>query len=85
MVKMRDHVIEAEDAYLRALGGKASAHADPAAIREAFVEARGMRARGELPETGPRGGRRWPARYAIRRSAWHALDHAWEIEDRVHG
>jgi len=24
----------------------------------------------------------WPARYAIRRTAWHVLDHAWEIEDR---
>jgi hypothetical protein len=28
------------------------------------------------------GDRRWPARYAARRIAWHALDHAWEIEDR---
>ncbi len=27
-------------------------------------------------------GARWPARYALRRIAWHALDHAWEIEDR---
>jgi hypothetical protein len=24
----------------------------------------------------------WPARYALRRFAWHVLDHAWEIEDR---
>lgn len=24
----------------------------------------------------------WPARYAMRRIAWHVLDHAWEIEDR---
>jgi hypothetical protein len=24
----------------------------------------------------------WPVRYAARRTAWHALDHAWEIEDR---
>lgn len=24
----------------------------------------------------------WPWRYAARRVAWHALDHAWEIEDR---
>jgi hypothetical protein len=30
---------------------------------------------------GARGGA-WPARYVIRRSAWHVLDHAWEIEDR---
>jgi hypothetical protein len=26
--------------------------------------------------------RGWPVRYAARRIAWHALDHAWEIEDR---
>jgi hypothetical protein len=32
---------------------------------------------GEPP--GPKG---WPPRYAARRIAWHALDHAWEIEDR---
>jgi hypothetical protein len=24
----------------------------------------------------------WPQRYAARRIAWHALDHAWEIQDR---
>ena len=39
-------------------------------------------AKGRTLAKGPRGGERWPARYAIRRSAWHALDHAWEIEDR---
>jgi hypothetical protein len=31
----------------------------------------------------PLGGKRWPSRYAARRIAWHALDHAWEIEDRI--
>ena len=25
---------------------------------------------------------KWPVAYAARRTAWHALDHAWEIEDR---
>ena len=24
----------------------------------------------------------WTPRYTVRRSAWHVLDHAWEIEDR---
>jgi hypothetical protein len=24
----------------------------------------------------------WPIRYAIRRMAWHVLDHAWEMEDK---
>src|SRR5438067_302187 len=32
------------------------------------------------PPTGDRG---WPVRYAARRMAWHVLDHAWEMEDRV--
>jgi hypothetical protein len=32
---------------------------------------------GRLPGTGA-----WPVRYAVRRFAWHVLDHAWEIEDR---
>ena len=27
--------------------------------------------------------RKWPPRYAAARIAWHALDHAWEIEDRT--
>jgi hypothetical protein len=27
--------------------------------------------------------RRWTTRYAAHRIAWHALDHAWEIEDRT--
>ena len=31
--------------------------------------------------TGPRAAL-WPVAYAIRRSAWHAVDHVWEIEDR---
>jgi hypothetical protein len=52
-------------------------------IQKAFIAAARARAHGELPDQGPRGGKRWPARYAIRRSAWHALDHAWEIEDRA--
>jgi hypothetical protein len=31
----------------------------------------------------PVNGRKWTPRYAARRIAWHALDHAWEIEDRT--
>jgi hypothetical protein len=25
----------------------------------------------------------WSPRYYVRRAAWYALDHAWEIEDRA--
>lgn len=38
-----------------------------------------------LPERGPRGGKLWTPRYFVRRLAWHVLDHAWEIEDRMPG
>jgi hypothetical protein len=35
------------------------------------------------PSNGsPIADRKWPPRYAARRIAWHALDHAWEMEDR---
>ena len=27
----------------------------------------------------------WTARYAVRRMAWHVLDHVWEIEDKSEG
>lgn len=83
LAKIRDHYLEAQDGYLHALGGKAASSDSVPSVREAFVEAAYARARGELPDTGPRGGKRWPAAFAIRRSAWHALDHAWEIEDRA--
>ena len=31
----------------------------------------------------PKGDGKWPIPYAVRRTAWHALDHAWEMEDRI--
>jgi hypothetical protein len=83
LAKIRQHVAEADGAYARALGGKVGETAGWPAIQKVFVAAARARAHGELPDHGPRGGNRWPARYAIRRSAWHALDHAWEIEDRA--
>ncbi len=79
LAKIVAHQEESERAYLGMLGGDRKAK-DP---RAAFVEALDLRRRGDLPDTGPRGGARWTPRQAIRRSAWHALDHAWEIEDRA--
>jgi hypothetical protein len=79
--KIVEHVLGAEAAYARKLGLRLQqpAAGDSAAVREfrnAIVA--GLRAgtRG-VTEGG------WPARYAARRMAWHALDHAWEIEDRA--
>jgi hypothetical protein len=83
LAKIVEHQAEAERAYLNKLGGSAPKDADVAAVRVAFLDALEARHRGDLPETGPRGGARFTAAEAVRRSAWHALDHAWEIEDRT--
>jgi hypothetical protein len=82
LAKIRAHVLEADHAYLGKLGGTARRDAGHEEIRETYIEALGARAKGELPDVGPRGGARWSPRYAVRRAAWHALDHAWELEDR---
>lgn len=50
-----------------------------AALRERYVAAiRAYHAEG-------RPARRWPLRFLIRRTAQHAIDHAWELEDRTPG
>jgi hypothetical protein len=82
--KIVEHVHGADGGYLSALGWKAGeAGDDVGRLRAAAVEGLTASAHGEIPARGPRGGRRWSARYFVRRSAWHLLDHAWEIEDRV--
>jgi hypothetical protein len=76
------HVVAADAAYARQIGLRV---AEPAAADRAAVAAmrEAMLAVLRQPSDGtPIAGRRWPARYAARRIAWHALDHAWEIEDR---
>ena len=82
------HVFDADGSYLRLIGGKftpakgeSTANAMPAQ-HEVIVEALTASARGEPPAFPRRVDRYWSARYFVRRSAWHALDHAWEIEDR---
>jgi hypothetical protein len=54
-----------------------------AQVLEAAIAGMRASAAGEIPAVGPRGGKRWTARYFVRRAAWHVLDHAWEIEDRI--
>ena len=77
-----DHVLGAEAAYARKIGiaHKAPAGGDAeavAALRTDILEAVRTRTFGGPPRSQP-----WPPRYAIRRIAWHVLDHAWEIEDK---
>ena len=80
--KIVGHVVEADDAYAREMGIRLPAvsvedRVSVDAQRAAMLEV--LRA----PSDGaPLADRRWTTRYAARRIAWHALDHAWEIEDR---
>jgi hypothetical protein len=81
--KMIGHVLGAEAGYARYLGlkprvpepGEAAAVAE---LRHAVADVLGRPWDGK-----PYSERKsWPPRYAARRIAWHALDHAWEMEDR---
>ena len=80
--KIVEHVAGADGAYLSALGSRAPVPASQAQVRRAFVEAVTARALGRPLGAPSKVRNPWPPQYAIRRSAWHALDHAWEIEDR---
>ncbi|MBA3737020.1 MAG: hypothetical protein H0W97_00460 [Actinobacteria bacterium] len=81
------HVVGAEASYARMIGAKTppihDADADAARDDERAIVLEGLEraVTDGIPE-GPRGGKRWSARYFVRRAAWHVLDHAWEIEDR---
>ncbi len=84
-----NHVARAEKGYLRHLGwdGQLPDERDirhwmdhvHIEILEGILAAN----RGEYPPVGPHGGKHWPVAYFIRRLAWHVVDHAWEIEDRI--
>lgn len=81
--KMIGHVIEADHAYAREIGirlpepslaDRPAVEAERAAVVEMLCQ----------PSDGsPLADRKWTPRYAARRIAWHALDHAWEMEDRT--
>jgi hypothetical protein len=80
--KIVEHALMADHAYAREIGLRppGPSASDPksvAALRDAMLAVL------RTPSDGnPLAGRKWPARYAATRIAWHALDHAWEIEDR---
>lgn len=69
-----DHVRESERTYCSKMGVRVPP-------RTPWPEQR------EIVESALRAGSTgatWPSSYALRRVAWHVLDHAWEIEDRSH-
>ena len=86
--KMTRHVLESDAAYLGSLGqrykiGDGDTAEETRKIRRVMLEAFAATAPLGRPAPGPRGGTRWTPRGFVRRVAWHALDHAWEIEDRM--
>ena len=86
--KIVEHVTEAEKMYLVKLGARPPTPAGGRALRseeQRAAIAAGLRARARgRPVAQPSAARTlWTPRYFMRRAAWHVLDHAWEIEDRV--
>jgi hypothetical protein len=66
--EMFEHVLGAELEYAKRIGLRLK-QPDRHALLESF--------------SNPNRDEKWPVAYAVRRTAWHALDHAWEIEDRI--
>jgi hypothetical protein len=79
---MYAHVVGAEQAYAGKVGVRVRSPPvdDPSAIR-AMREALLAVIRADRIGAPPREGG-WAPRYCARRLAWHALDHAWEMQDR---
>jgi hypothetical protein len=78
-----DHVLDADHAYCHEMGLHVAgpSRADPNSIRAMRLAMLDLL--GQPSDGSPLGGRKWPPRYSAGRIAWHALDHAWEIEDRT--
>jgi hypothetical protein len=82
--KIVDHLYWADCIYLSAIGGqyRKSGDDDMAGLQDAIVERLVVTVRGEPPTKTKRTKALWTPRNFVRRSASHALDHAWGIEDR---
>jgi len=74
-----DHVREAERSYSRKVGVRIPPRTPWPDQRRAVREA----LRTVLPAAASPSAAGWPPRYIVRRTAWHVLDHAWEIEDKT--
>jgi hypothetical protein len=77
-----NHVVESERAYARKIGIKHPLFpvTDQSLLknfRDEIIVKLSAPSDGSLLTPGG-----WPASYAVRRIAWHVIDHIWEIEDR---
>lgn len=83
-----EHLLESDRSYLSALGWRfkrdktADLSQSLADCRSAILEGLKAAVQGQIAPQGPRGGKRWPVGYYVRRATWHTVDHIWEIEDR---
>ena len=86
--KIVAHVRESDASYLVSLGVRAPRlpGTDEAekeeAVRKRAGEVVAAIAAGEPIEDANKVSKPWSPRYYVRRAAWHALDHAWEVDDR---
>lgn len=86
---MLEHVTASDASDLERLAWKfkhdntAPLYEEMGRTRQAILNALFRAALQGIPEQGPRSGEIWSPRYFVRRLAWHTLDHAWEIEDRL--
>lgn len=89
VVQITDHVIEGHYSYLRRIYWREPHETTPdvpamvEAVNHIDEQALAFATSDEMPAAGPRGGALWSPRYFVRRAAWHILDHAWEIEDKL--
>ena len=86
---MRFHLLDADLMHRAAFG---PAFRKPApddvdrlepTVRVAILDALASVPLGLRTEPTRRYGFEWTPRFAVRRAAWHALDHAWQLEDSV--
>ena len=79
--KIVAHVVASDAGYSRELDVRL-AQPDPADAAAVAALHTAMLDVLRRPSDGSAIVKRWTTRYAAQRIAWHALDHAWEIEDR---
>jgi hypothetical protein len=86
---MRLHLLEADLMHLSGFGPAfrkpdlARLAEQEAEVREQILAAVRASPRDEEPVPRRKSGFLWTPRFAARRSAWHALDHAWELQGRL--
>lgn len=87
--KMFLHTLDADGFYLSRLGLKRppldqdDIEASLEAMTDALLAGLAEAAAGRTPTVGKRGGVMWTPRHLASVACWHALDHAWELENRL--